>query len=86
MDSKGLQYSPGSAAWYIFLSIEDSSYNSDKFCTELLKNYYVSCVPGIGYGKSCDKFIQYVLAVKVGKELKKVLIQYQLFNSKDQEK
>jgi aminotransferase len=58
IDSKGLSYSPGSAAWYIFLSIEDSSYDSDQFCTELLKRYYVSCVPGIGYGKSCDKFIR----------------------------
>ena len=58
MDSINLKYLKGSAAWYIFLSIEDSAYDSDQFCTELLKRYYVSCVPGIGYGKSCDKFIR----------------------------
>ena len=58
LDSKGLEYSEGDAAWYIFLSIKKSKLTSDEFCTELLRKHHVSCVPGIGYGKTCDKFIR----------------------------
>ena len=58
LNSKGLDYFEGDAAWYIFLSIEKSKLTSDEFCTELLKKHHVCCVPGIGYGKTCDKFIR----------------------------
>ena len=58
LNSKGLDYFEGDAAWYIFLSIEKSKLTSEEFCTELLKKHHVCCVPGIGYGKTCDKFIR----------------------------
>ena len=37
---------------------------SEEFCTKLLLDDHISTVPGLGYGKSCDKFIR----VSVGTE------------------
>jgi len=53
-----LKYLKGTAAWYFFVSIEPSNLSSTEFCTKLLYDYNISCVPGIGYGQSCDKFIR----------------------------
>jgi aspartate/methionine/tyrosine aminotransferase len=64
MDSVGLDYLPGGAAFYYFVSIEPSSLDSEAFCTRLLKERGVSTVPGLGYGTSCDAFIR----VSVGTE------------------
>jgi aminotransferase len=58
MDELGLRYMPGSAAFYFFVSIEDSSLRSEAFCTRLLRERKVSCVPGIGFGQSCDGFMR----------------------------
>ena len=55
---------PGSSTFYFFISIEESNLSSEEFCTKLLNDYHVSTAPGIGYGKSCDKFIR----VSVGSE------------------
>lgn len=64
MDKISLSYLPGRATFYFFVSISDSKLNSNDFCTQLLDHYHISTVPGIGYGKSCDKFIR----VSVGSE------------------
>jgi len=64
MDKISLSYLPGRATFYFFISISDSKLNSNDFCTQLLDHYHISTVPGIGYGKSCDKFIR----VSVGSE------------------
>lgn len=64
MDEIGLRYMSGTATFYFLVSIQDSNLDSEKFCTRLLKEYRVSTVPGIGYGKSCDGFIR----VSVGTE------------------
>jgi aspartate aminotransferase/aminotransferase len=58
MDDLGLCYSAGVAAWYIFASISPSKLGSEEFCTELLNRYKIGCVPGLGYGISCDKHIR----------------------------
>jgi len=64
LDSLGLRYLPGSATFYLFVSIEPSRLSSDEFCTTLLREYKVSTVPGVGYGRSCDRFIR----VSIGTE------------------
>ena len=64
MKSISLKSLPGNTTFYFFTSIKDSKLNSDEFSSTLLKNYHVSTVPGIGYGKSCNKFIR----ISVGSE------------------
>jgi len=64
MDEIGLSYLPGRSTFYFFVSISDSSLSSEEFCTLLLEKYKVSTAPGIGYGKSCEKFIR----VSIGSE------------------
>jgi aminotransferase len=64
MESIDLQNLQGNTTFYFFTSIADSKLNSDEFCSVLLKDYHVSSVPGIGYGKSCNKFIR----ISIGSE------------------
>lgn len=58
MDLMEIVHLPGAAAWYFFASISPSKLGSEEFCEILLKEYHVGCVPGIGYGPSCDQFIR----------------------------
>ena len=58
MDELGLRYMEGTATFYFFVSIEDSSLGSEEFCTRLLSEKKVCAVPGIGYGESCDGFVR----------------------------
>lgn len=58
MDELGLRYMPGTATFYFFVSIEESSLGSEEFCGRLLAEKNVCAVPGIGYGESCDGFIR----------------------------
>ena len=64
MDGLGLQYLPGAATFYFFVSIAPSRLGSEEFCTRLLMEDHVSVVPGVGYGPSCDSFVR----VSVGTE------------------
>jgi len=64
MDEMALKYQPGQSTFYFFVSIENSRLSSDEFCTRLLNEKNISIVPGIGYGKSCDKFVR----VSIGSE------------------
>jgi aspartate aminotransferase/aminotransferase len=64
MDKIGLEYMQGSATFYIFASIKNSKLSSEVFCDTLLNEKKISVVPGIGYGRSCDKFIR----VSIGTE------------------
>lgn len=54
----GLKRMPGTGTFYLFVSIEDSLLSSEAFSDRLLEEYHVSTVAGIGYGRSCDKFIR----------------------------
>ena len=64
LDELGLSALPGSATFYLFVSIAGSSLSSEEFCTRLLTERGVCAVPGIGYGRSCDRFVR----VSVGTE------------------
>lgn len=64
MDSIQLKYLYGIATFYFFVSIEPSKLSSEEFCYTLLQNFKISTAPGIGYGKTCDKFIR----VAIGSE------------------
>jgi len=74
MQSIGLQALPGSATFYFFVSISPSQLTSEEFCTKLLHEYYISTVPGLGYGLSCDKFIRISIGTAPTDELKKGLL------------
>ena len=58
MDELGLRYMEGTATFYFFVSIEESSLGSEEFCRRLLSEKKVCAVPGIGYGESCDGFVR----------------------------
>lgn len=58
MDELGLVALPGDATFYFFVSIAPSRLGSEAFCTRLLQEHHVSTVPGVGYGRSCDRFIR----------------------------
>ncbi|MBF0547089.1 MAG: pyridoxal phosphate-dependent aminotransferase [Candidatus Riflebacteria bacterium] len=58
MESIGLKFLPGEATFYFFVAIIPSKLTSEEFCERLLREEYVSVVPGIGYGASCDKFVR----------------------------
>ena len=64
MNSLSLEFLPGTTTFYFFVSISKSKLNSEEFCWKLLQEHHISTVPGIGYGKSCDKFIR----VSIGSE------------------
>ncbi len=79
MDEIGINYLAGSATFYFFISISTSSLKSEEFCMRLLEKYYISTVPGIGYGKSCDSFIRISFGVEPLQRIKQALqIIYQL--------
>ena len=64
MNEINLNYIYGAATFYFFISIKGSKFNSTKFSKILLNRNNIAVVPGIGYGKSCDKFIR----VSIGTE------------------
>lgn len=58
MDELGIKAEPGTATFYFFVDISESKLGSVAFCDRLLSEYFVSAVPGIGYGSSCDNHIR----------------------------
>ena len=46
------------ATFYMMVNISETSMNSLDFAHALLKNARVAVVPGIAYGKSCDKYVR----------------------------
>lgn len=58
MDRMGIEYLPGSATFYFFVSIAPTKLSSEEFCTRLLMEDHISVVPGKGYGDSCDQFVR----------------------------
>ncbi len=74
MKEIGLSALQGTSTFYFFVSISPSKLTSDEFCTKLLHEHFISTVPGIGYGESCDKFIRISVGVVPIEEIKKALI------------
>jgi aspartate/methionine/tyrosine aminotransferase len=70
MKNIGLDCLPGSATFYFFVSIAPTKLTSEEFCTRLLTEQYISVVPGLGYGYSCDKFIRISIGTATLDEIK----------------
>lgn len=64
IEKKGLKCLEGTATFYFFLSIDPSKLSSEDFCTELLQDFHICAVPGIGYGETCDRHIR----ISIGSE------------------
>ena len=73
MNSISLKIEPGKATFYFFVSINDSKLSSSEFAYKLLMDENVSVVPGLGYGKSCDKFIRVSIGAESPNRIKKGL-------------
>jgi|WetSurMetagenome_2_1015567.scaffolds.fasta_scaffold09383_4 aminotransferase len=73
LDKIGLEARPGNATFYFFISISPTHLTSEEFCTKLLHEYFISTVPGLGYGKSCDKFIRVSIGTATSDEIKSAL-------------
>lgn len=58
MDDLGIKAVPGTSTFYFFVDISESKLGSVAFCDRLLSEHFVSTVPGIGYGQSCDQHIR----------------------------
>jgi len=58
MDEIGLRYMDGSTTFYFFVSIAPSTLGSEEFGLRLLSEHKVVAVPGVGYGKSCDRYLR----------------------------
>ncbi|MEO5570199.1 MAG: pyridoxal phosphate-dependent aminotransferase [Bacteroidia bacterium] len=69
MDKIGMKRFPGEATFYFFVSIDPSKLSSEEFCTRLLKEEYICVVPGIGYGKTCDRFIRVSIGTATYEEI-----------------
>jgi len=74
MDSIKLKYKEGTATFYFFVSISPTKLSSEEFCNVLLEKEQISVVPGIGYGKSCDKFIRISIGTETEEKNKYGLI------------
>lgn len=53
-----LRCSAPQATFYLMVDISATGYTSYDFAVELLKAQHVAVVPGIAYGKSCDKYVR----------------------------
>jgi len=70
----GLESLPGTATFYFFVSIAPTRLTSEEFCAKLLHEYFISTVPGLGYGDSCDKFIRISVGTATTNEIKNGLV------------
>jgi len=55
---KGLRCNKPEATFYMMVDISATGLDSFDFCCKLLESVHVACVPGVAYGKSCDKYIR----------------------------
>jgi aspartate aminotransferase/aminotransferase len=73
MEEIGLTRLPGDATFYFFVSIAPSRLGSDEFATRLLRDHHVSVVPGIGYGRSCDRYIRVSVGTESAERMRQAL-------------
>ena len=55
------------ATFYLMADISETGMNSIDFCYALLRNAHVAAVPGVTYGKSCDRFIRIAFTLDISK-------------------
>lgn len=54
----GLTCNAPEATFYLMVNISSTGMSSEEFAIALLKEEHVALVPGIAYGKSCDKYVR----------------------------
>lgn len=54
----GLRCQEPEATFYLMVDISSTGLNSYDFACRLLENAHVAVVPGVTYGKSCDKYVR----------------------------
>ena len=54
----GLRCNKPEATFYMMVDISSTGLSSYDFCCKLIETVHVACVPGVAYGKSCDKYIR----------------------------
>lgn len=64
---KGLSCNTPEATFYLMVNISKTGMTSEEFAIKLLQNARVATVPGIAYGKSCDKYIRIAFTLDEGK-------------------
>ena len=67
LNAMGLTCFEPKGAFYVFPSIASTGLTSDEFCTRLLKEKHVACVPGTAFGASGEGHIRCSYATSVEK-------------------
>lgn len=62
----GLTCIPPEATFYLLVDISATGMSSEEFAKDMLKKVHVAVVPGITYGKCCDKYVR--IAFTVGED------------------
>lgn len=73
MQKLGLEFLRGTGTFYFCVSLGDSLLGSEEFATRLMQEDHVATVPGIGYGKSLDKFLRVSFGTEPPERIKKGL-------------
>ena len=60
---KGLDCTAPEATFYLMVDISATGMTSEEFAFELLKKEHVALVPGITYGKCCDRYVRIAFTV-----------------------
>lgn len=60
---KGLECTAPEATFYLMVDISATGMSSEEFAFELLKKEHVALVPGITYGKCCDRYVRIAFTV-----------------------
>ena len=60
---KGLECTAPEATFYLMVDISATGMTSEEFALELLKKEHVALVPGITYGKCCDRYVRIAFTV-----------------------
>lgn len=66
-DISKLKCSLPEATFYLMVDISETGMNSIDFALALLKAVHVAVVPGVAYGKSCDKYIRIAFTLDIEK-------------------
>ena len=73
LHSIGLKTLPGSATFYLFISIEKYKYSSLEFALYLLTKYHIAVVPGSAYGQSTENFIRISIGTESVDSIKRAI-------------
>lgn len=75
LQNQGLEALPGTATFYLFVSIAPTKLSSEEFCSRLLDEKKICVVPGSGYGKSCDQFVRVSIGTESMERIENGIIQ-----------